>query len=933
MTPLLSFEHASLAALASNLSLVDELYLQYQSNPEQVDASWRNLFEGKQPAASVAATSTEIASADAQFVAQALALVQAHRAHGHKEAHLDPLEQTPVLACPALQPQTYGLTESDLDQPFPAVQVPELEVFQGQSLRAVVASLRNVYCGWAGVEYMHIDDPEKQAWMRKQWEQASLEPNAAAKTRLLDRLLAAESFEQFLHTKYVAAKRFSLEGGESLIPLLENMLEIVGAQQTQEVVLGMPHRGRLNVLTNLLGKAPKQIFSEFDDLQPETVLGTGDVKYHLGHSTEHTTQSGHKLHLSLSFNPSHLEAVDAVVLGRVRAKQDRLQDTERTKVLGILMHGDAAFMGQGIVAETFNFSETRAYKTGGTLHVVVNNQVGFTTQPSDARSSRYCTDVAKMLQIPIFHVNGDHPEEVVRVGMMAAQYQQTFHTDVIVDLVCYRKYGHNESDEPSFTQPQMYQKIASQPSVATKYAQQLINEKILSQDQLATMTKQHQQRLETNLAEARTEAKRPKPSALEGVWAGYQAETDEPLESVDTHISDKDIQQISTQITNIPPTWNINPKLARLLQQRQAMGQGDQPLDWGMGEALAFASLLSQGTSIRFTGQDCMRGTFSHRQDVLVDTKTGAEFFPLRNLSSLSEKPVGAFRIFNSTLSEFAVMGFEYGYSLDFPESLVLWEAQFGDFVNGAQVVIDQFLSAGADKWRRYSGLVLLLPHGYEGQGPEHSSARLERFLQLCARNNMQVAHPTTPAQYFHLLRRQVLAPWRKPLVVMTPKSLLRHPKATSSLADFTQGAFQTVLEEGIEDRKQIKRLVLCTGKIYYDLLEERTKRKDTSTALIRLEQLYPLDAKSLKKMLSAYKEGTDIVWAQEEPANMGAASFIMPKLTALAPAIRLASRPEAASPATGSHKAHALEQAALFAEIFRDATPTIDKNLKKGHK
>jgi 2-oxoglutarate dehydrogenase E1 component len=792
------------------------------------------------------------------------------------------------------------------------------------SLAQLTDRLKRTYADKLGVEFAHITDPEKRQFLTDFLESSTPASRRSgqrdAQMRILDRLTEAEVLEQFLHTKYVGAKRFSLEGGKALVPLLDFLFQFSGTHGVHEIILGMAHRGRLNVLANLMGKSPRLIFAEFDDLDPLSVMGSGDVKYHMGHSTDYVSPSGERIHLSLAFNPSHLEAVDPVVLGRVRAKQRRHGDTGRARVMGVLIHGDAAFAGQGLVAETLNMSGLDGYKTGGTLHIVVNNQIGFTTNPRDSRSTHYCTDIAKMLEVPIFHVNGSYPEHVVYVAELAAAYRKQFQSDVIIDLVCFRRYGHNETDEPAFTQPLMYQQVERQPSERQLYSQSLVERAVITEADVSALIAKKTAWLEDELRAARTRSERPHPEWMTGVWVGYHGGADEHTPDADTTVPLARLQDLSRKITTLPPQFTPSPKIERLLGQRAAMGRGEQALDWGMGEHLAFASLLADKVLVRGSGQDSRRGTFSHRHAVIHDRLTGERYTPLANLTT-DAKQQGLFAIYDSLLSEAAVLGFEYGYSLDYPDGLVIWEAQFGDFVNGAQVILDQFVSSAEDKWRRLSSLVLLLPHGYEGQGPEHSSARFERFLQLCAEDNMQVVYPTTPAQFFHLLRRQVIRPWRKPLVVMSPKSLLRHPLATSPIGDLATGRFHCVLGDPSIDPQAVTRIMLCTGKVYYELFEARKKRGDTRTAIVRIEQLYPLRLNELRAELSVFPHAQEIMWVQEEPANMGARNFIVPRLQPLSVGrrFRAVSRVESASPATGSHKAHVHEQQSLIENAFAE--------------
>ena len=849
-------------------------------------------------------------------------LVAAYRRYGHLAARLDPLGLVEPVGNPELEPAFHHLSDADLAKPVRGVRLAGLP--EGATAGAILDHLRIVYSGSIGAEVMHIDDTVRRQFIldRLEGQTNRFTQNRDEQVHILRRLADAEILEQFLHTKYVGAKRFSLEGGQTLIPLLDYLFQFAGDRGVSQGVIGMAHRGRLNVLSNLLGKQPRQLFAEFEDIQAETVMGSGDVKYHMGYSTEFKNRQGHSIHLSLAFNPSHLEAVNPVVVGRVRAKQQRLGDEKRQRVLGVLVHGDAAFAGQGLVTETLALSGLPAYQTGGTFHVIVNNQIGFTTDPSDSRSTRYCTDVAKLLPTPILHVNGHDPEAVVHAVELLLDYQREFGCDVVLDMVCYRRYGHNESDEPGFTQPLMYQRIEKLSSVRSLYAQSLAERGVLPIQEADAMVARKQAELELELAAAKSASERPTVNAGDGVWRGYRGGPDHTVPDGDTKLSPQRLSQLAERLSTVPKGFVPHPKIDRLLQLRAAMGRGEQALDWGMAEQLAFGSLLLEGTLVRLTGQDSRRGTFSQRHAVLTSFKTGERFTPLCHLTE-DPSQQGSFQVYDSLLSEAAVLGLEYGFSLDYPDALVMWEAQFGDFVNGAQVILDQFISSAEDKWRRLSGLTLLLPHGYEGQGPEHSSARFERFLQLCAEDNLQVVYPTSPAQYFHLLRRQVKRPWRKPLVVMSPKSLLRHPAATSSLQELSDGHFQCVIGDSKVELSAVRRVMLCAGKIYYDLVDERKRRGDTRTAVCRIEQLYPFRTAELTTVLSRFPSAREYVWVQEEPANMGAQSFVAPRLAGLlsdAVKLRFASRVESASPATGSYKAHVLEHKKLMEESF--ATP-----------
>jgi 2-oxoglutarate dehydrogenase E1 component len=678
----------------------------------------------------------------------------------------------------------------------------------------------------------------------------------------------------------------------------------------------MAHRGRLSALAEVMGKPPSELFAEFDDIEPEATLGGGDVKYHLGYSSDRIDRLGNRLHLSLAFNPSHLEAVNPVVVGRVRAKQRRYSDSEHSRVVGVLIHGDAAFAGQGFVPETLNLSNLHGYRTGGTVHVIINNQIGFTASPTESRSTPYCTDVAKMIQCPIFHVNGEDLDAVAQVTQMAMEYRAQFSSDVVIDMFCYRKYGHNEMDEPSFTQPLMYKRIQNKRPVATMYAEKLVSEGVLTVQDVDAIRERVQVSLDRELEHARASARRPVADSLGGVWEGYRGGADAACPDVDTAVPRETLDTIAELSTRVPDGFAVNRKIERLFEQRRAMGRGERPIDWGMGEQYAFGSLLLEGGNVRLSGQDSSRGTFSHRHAVVTDQNTGAEHTPLTAMTD----DQGELRVHDSPLSEAGVLGFEFGYSLDYPDALVIWEAQFGDFVNGAQVHLDVFICSSEDKWNRLSGLVMLLPHGFEGQGPEHSSAHLERFLENCAEDNWQVVQPTTPAQYFHMLRRQVRRKLRKPLVVMAPKSLLRLPAATSTLDELTGGRFHRVLDDpGAPEPAKVARVMLCSGKVYYDLADERARREDGRTAIVRLEQLYPWRTEEIVHAVNRYDRAEELVWVQDEPRNMGSWQFVEPRLISMFPdhRMRAVTREESASPATGSHKAHAIEQQRLLELAF----------------
>ncbi|MGH2735100.1 MAG: multifunctional oxoglutarate decarboxylase/oxoglutarate dehydrogenase thiamine pyrophosphate-binding subunit/dihydrolipoyllysine-residue succinyltransferase subunit [Actinomycetota bacterium] len=824
-------------------------------------------------------------------------LINMYRVRGHLLAELNPIGWE-VLHHPELDLSHYGLTVWDLDREF---LTEGLSGPRKQTLRQIIDSLRDAYCRTMGYEFMHISDPEQKRWIQQRVEaSASDELSKEEKVHILDRLNDAEGFERFLHSKYTGNKRFSLEGADSLIPMLDELIERAANSGHIEVVMGMSHRGRLNVLANIVGKSLTEIFREFEgEVDPNAVQGSGDVKYHLGMTGRFTSRAGNDIGVVLASNPSHLEAVDPVVEGMVRAKQDLLGDESEDRVLPLLLHGDAAFAGQGVVAETFNMSQLRGYRTGGTVHIVVNNQLGFTTAPEAGRSTTYATDIAKMVQAPIFHVNGDDPEACVRIIRLAFDYRRTFHRDVVIDLVCYRRYGHNEADEPAFTQPLMYARIDERRSVRKLYTEQLLNGGTISVDEAEKSLEDFQALLKRSFEETK-EAKAPEPviaapPSIVGV-----------LPTIETGVARERLEHVHRVLTEFPSGFEPHPKLKGLIERRASILDKGQ-IDWAHGESLAFGSLLLEGLDVRLSGQDSRRGTFSQRHSVLVDYRTGEEYTPLNDLGAGQAR----FRVFDSLLSEFAAMGFEYGYSVANGDALVCWEAQFGDFVNGAQIVLDQFVTAGQDKWNQECGLVLLLPHGYEGQGPEHSSARLERFLTLCAEDNIQVAQPTTPAQYFHLLRRQMIRTIRKPLVVMTPKSLLRSPDARSSLEEFTSGSFRETLDDHrVDDPESVRRILLCTGKIAFQLAGERDKR-GAEAAIVRVEQLYPFPRDQLFEIFERYPRATEVVWIQDEPENMGAWWFIYSQLKGTLPdrlTLDHVARAESGSPATGSPTVHEQE-------------------------
>ncbi len=854
---------------------------------------------------------------------RALMMIRVYRVRGHLEAQLDPLGLTVPKPHPELDPVTYGFNEADMDRP---VFIDNVLGRETATAREILAVLRQTYCGPIGVEYMHIQDPEQKAWLQRRIEGAPWAGSfdADAKRTILRQLTEAEGFEAFCQKRFVGTKRFGLEGGEVSIPALHAIIETAARGGVTEVAIGMPHRGRLNTLVNVVRKPFTALFSEFagGSPKPDDVQGSGDVKYHLGTSTD-IEAAGHAVHISLQPNPSHLEAVDPVVVGKVRARQDAAGDREtRRSVMAVLMHGDAAFAGQGLVYETLAMSQLIGYRTGGTIHLVVNNQIGFTTVPAHAYSGLYCTDVAKSIQAPILHVNGDNPEAVIFCARLAAEFRDQFATDFVLDIVCYRRHGHNETDEPAFTQPIMYRAIKDMRTTRTLYAERLAAEGAVSAAESKAMWDDFAGQLEESYKAAQS-YKPNKADWLEGHWAGLkQADQEEEREEEATALTDAAAEAIGMALSRVPDGFDANPKIVRQLEAKRSAFEKGQGIDWATGEAMAFGGMLLDGNRVRLSGEDCQRGTFSQRHAVLVDQGNANEYVPLNNIRDGQAR----IEIFNSLLSEAGVLGFEYGYTLADPTTMVLWEAQFGDFANGAQVIIDQFLASGETKWLRMSGLTLLLPHGYEGQGPEHSSARLERYLQLCAERNMTVANLTTPANYFHALRRQLKRNFRKPLVIMTPKSLLRHKLAVSDVAEFTgESRFRPVIGEvdALAPAEAVRRVVLCSGKVYYDLLAERRDKGVTDIVVTRLEQIYPFPARTLGAALAAYPNA-DVVWCQEEPENMGAWSFVDRKIECtLAEIGHRCGRPgyvgrdAAASPATGLAKVHAAQQAALVAKAL----------------
>ncbi|MBP0447087.1 2-oxoglutarate dehydrogenase E1 component [Roseomonas sp. SSH11] len=949
------------AMTGANATFLADLYARWVQAPDSVDPSFQELFaalnddaravlqdasgaswaprpkggfapepeapapaKGGKGAAAPAAKPADPAASKQQVLdsIRALMLIRAYRVRGHLEADLDPLGLQKQAPHPELDPKTYGFSDADLDRPIFIDKVLGRET---ATLREILSILKASYCGPIGVEFMHIQDPGQKAFIQQRVEGAPWTKSFGKddKRTILQQLTEAEGFEAYCARKFVGTKRFGLEGGESTIPALQAIIAQAAKGGVNEIAIGMAHRGRLSTLVNVVKKSFTQVFAEFKGAgHPEDVQGSGDVKYHLGTSTDVEIE-GRQVHLSLQPNPSHLEAVDPVVAGKVRARQDMAGDTkERRSVMGILLHGDAAFAGQGVVYETMAMSQLIGYRTGGTVHVVTNNQIGFTTTPAHAYSGLYCTDVAKSVQAPILHVNGDDPEAVVFCARLATEFRMAFGTDVVLDVVCYRRHGHNESDEPAFTQPLMYARIKETPTTRTKYAQKLAAEGSVPESEAKAIQDAFFAKLDEAFQASQT-FKPNKADWLEGHWTGLKAPgNDEPETDTDTAVQPETLREVGAALSRVPAGFNANPKILRQLEaKRQAIETGEG-IDWATGEALAFGSLLVEGHRVRLSGEDVQRGTFSQRHAYLIDQQTQADYVPLNNIRE-GQKRLEAF---NSLLSEFGVLGFDYGYSLADPNTLVLWEGQFGDFANGAQVIIDQFIASAETKWLRMSGLVMLLPHGYEGQGPEHSSARLERWLQLCAERNMRVGNITTPANYFHALRRQMKANYRKPLILMTPKSLLRHKLAVSSLAEFEPGSrFKVVIPETDElvAPEKVKRVVLCTGKVYYDLLQERRDKGVKDVALVRVEQLYPFPSITLPKVLSPYTKA-EVVWCQEEPENMGAWNYIDRKIEDVLTKVgnkakrpSYVGRPAAASPATGLAKVHAQQQEALVRQAL----------------
>ena len=853
------------------------------------------------------------ADATAEFARSAEALFRSYRARGHLIAKVDPLG-APRPMPRDLEPGYFGFTEGDLDRKI----ADPISGGAPVPMRQILERLRHTYCGSVGAHFLHIEDTSTREWLQQRMERSESRAKLTRdeQVKILRRLTEAEVFEDFIQKKYIGSKSFSVEGTESLIPLLDLVIETGTGQGLSEIVIGMAHRGRLNVLANVMQKAPRSIFREFEDADPEMYLGKGDVKYHLGYSVDLPTESGRIMHLSLCYNPSHLEYVDPVAVGRLRAKQDLVGDRTGDKGMALLIHGDAAFAGEGVVQEVLNMSQLAGYRTGGTLHVVVNNQIGFTTLPNEGRSTPYATDVARLLQAPVFHVNGEDIEAVVYVTRLAMEFRRQFHRDVVIDLYGYRRHGHNEGDEPAFTQPQLYREIAARAPIHERYRDELIRLGRVTREEAEGFAQRTRAFLEDELAHARNGDTTPAIEALSREWTSYRGGPDAEVPEPETGIPLERASMILGAMASVPEGFHPHPKIRRALELRREMSRGEKPLDWASAEAVAFGSLALDGARVRLSGQDSLRGTFSQRHAGLFDAENGKLHIALQHLAP-GQAPVD---IINSPLSEIGVLGFEYGYSLECPAGLTLWEAQFGDFVNAAQVIVDQFLVSGEAKWRRLSGLVLLLPHGLEGQGSEHSSARLERFLQLAARDNIQVVYPSTPAQYFHLLRRQVVRPLRKPLIVMTPKSLLRNPACVSPIADLTRGKFERVIPDPSVKHADAKRILLCSGKIYFELAAKRQALGLADVAIARVEQLYPLPESALESAVRGAREGTPAIWVQEEPENMGAWSYMRARFGGVLFGrypFRGVTRPEAATPASGALSSHRMEQERLLTAAF----------------
>ena len=903
--------------------VIDSMFQQYLENPSSVDVGWARFFEGFQFAKADFKSGGAIPE-NVQKEFKVINLIHGYRQRGHLFTKTNPVRQRRAHT-PTLEIENFGLEKNDLETVFQAG--AQLGIGAAK-LKDIVSHLEQTYCESIGVEYLYIRTPEVIEWLREKMEGRKNTPKYSLdeKKMILDKLNQAVVFENFLATKFVGQKRFSLEGGEALIPALDSLMELGSELGIEDYILGMSHRGRLNVLANILNKTYKDIFTEFEGRPSEDSLFDGDVKYHLGYSSDQLSNKGKKVHTSLTPNPSHLETVAAVVEGITRAKIDNFHNNDISKACPIIIHGDAAIAGQGLVYEVIQMSQLDGYKTGGTIHFVVNNQVGFTTNYLDARSSTYCTDVAKVTLSPVFHVNGDDIEAVTFVAQLAMEFRQKFHRDVFIDILCYRKYGHNEGDEPRFTQPILYKAIQSHPNPREIYVKQLIAEGSISAEDAKKVEKDFKELLEGMLNEAKQTEKAKITSFLNGQWKGVQMAPSNAFdESPDTSFEKKKFLEIAEKISTLPRDKNFFNKSRKLFEDRKEMIKNDN-YDWAMGELMAYATLMQEGFPVRFSGQDVERGTFSHRHAVVKVEDSEEEYTPLNNIGAK-----GDLRIYNSHLSEYAVLGFEYGYAMASPNILTIWEAQFGDFFNGAQIIVDQYIASAEYKWRRMNGLVVLLPHGYEGQGPEHSSARMERWLQMCAENNMQIINATTPANQFHVLRRQLKREFRKPLVCFTPKKLLRYPACVSKLTDFTNGKFQEVIDDAEVKADKVKRIYFCTGKVYFDLAERKAQVECNDAAFVRLEQIYPFPDKQLEKILAKYKNADQFFWVQEEPENMGAWTFVMKKMRHIN--LQYIGRREAASPATGYAKTHHAQLEEILHQVFEGINSINDlknKNTKK---
>ncbi|NNF51449.1 MAG: 2-oxoglutarate dehydrogenase E1 component [Gammaproteobacteria bacterium] len=933
MSDKLEQKYRSSPLYGGNASVVEGFYEQYLEDPGSVPPGWRDYFKGISNGADIAhgpireeflekarhrraaanGSSPALSGEMLDKQAAVLHLIERHRLIGHLQSDLDPLKLEVRQPLPDLQPGHYRLGDADMETSFSTGNLAGLGM---ATLREVLDMVRTVYCGPVGAEFMHVSDTEERRWLQTAFETAGMHARLAEdeKRNVLERLTAAEGIERYLHTKYVGQKRFSLEGGETLIPMLDDLVQKGGENGLEDMVIGMAHRGRINVLVNILGKSPERLFAEFEGDHAHHDGGSGDVKYHMGFSSDVKTPGGN-VHVALAFNPSHLEIVNPVVEGSVRARQERRRDVSGSHVMPVLIHGDAAFAGQGVVMETLQMSQIRGFHTGGTVHIVINNQVGFTTSnPADMRSTHYCTDVAKMIEAPVFHVNADRPEAVILVTRLALEYRMKFGKDVVIDLVCYRRHGHNEADEPAATQPVMYKVVRKHPTTRELYAEKLAKDGVLKGDEAKSMVEAYRDGLDKG------EVRAHGVLGLIGNeftvdWSDYGAV--DWSEASETGVDAKRLKDLAAGLTTIPDGFKMHARVKRIMDDRKKMATGEIPMDWGFAETLAYATLVTEGFKVRLCGQDSGRGTFFHRHAVLHGQEENQAWIPLKHLADEQR----TFTVIDSFLSEEAVLGFEYGYATAAPKSLVIWEGQFGDFVNGAQVVIDQFISSGEAKWGRYCGLTMFLPHGYEGQGPEHSSARLERFLQLCAEHNMQVCVPSSPAQMFHMLRRQMLRSFRKPLVVMTPKSLLRHRESVSSLAEIESGGFRTLIDEVDKvPASKISRVVFCSGKVYYDLLTERRERELSQVAIVRIEQLYPFPIEEYAATVKRYKNASEIVWCQEEPQNQGAWYQIRHRLQEPLQnnhELIYAGRDHAASPAVGYYQVHVEQQAKLVADAL----------------